>query len=264
MLDGIRPEFPDVRIIFLTMFAGDAEIQRAFEAGAQGNLLKSMPPDQMVETIRQVYAGIASDVAEHLCHEPLTGRESTRSLKVQPTRSRHATGSPSIESASAKEFPPFRLDMVNQCLWRRGEEGEDERVLLTPKAFGVLRYLVAHAGRLVTQDELLEAVWPDTFVQPEVLKYQIADIRRLLGDSPKNPLFIETLPRRGYQFIAAVSDGTPANLAWPATTSQSGLVGRDRGLGELWDYLRKALNGQGQIVLIAGKPDIAKATLADG
>ena len=54
------------------------------------------------------------------------------------------------------EFPPFRLDTANQCLWRRGDAGDDERVMLTPKAFAVLRYLVEHAGRLVTQDELLQ------------------------------------------------------------------------------------------------------------
>ena len=81
------------------------------------------------------------------------------------------------------EFAQFRLDTVNQCLWRRGDAQEDERIQLTPKAFAVLRYLVEHAGRLVTHDELLEAVWPDTFVQPEVLKYQIADIRSTLSSN---------------------------------------------------------------------------------
>src|SRR5271166_2472472 len=117
-----------------------------------------------------------------------------------------------------KEFPPFRLDIGNQCLWRRKDSGDEERILVTPKAFGVLTYLVDRAGRLVTQDELLEAVWPDTFVQPEVLKYQIADVRSALGDSAKKPSFIETLPRRGYRFIASVRDEeskppTPAGLA---------------------------------------------------
>ena len=69
----------------------------------------------------------------------------------------------------------------------------------------MLRYLVEHPGRLVTQDELLEALWPDTFVQPEVLKSHVRDIRMVLGDDCKNPRFIETLPRRGYQFVAPVS-----------------------------------------------------------
>ncbi len=55
-----------------------------------------------------------------------------------------------------KEFPPFRLDTVNQCLWRRTSSG-DERISLTPKAFAMLSYLVERAGRLVTQNELLEA-----------------------------------------------------------------------------------------------------------
>ena len=64
-----------------------------------------------------------------------------------------------------KQFHTFRLDTVNHCLWR-GEE----RVSLTPKAFDVLRYLVEHAGRLVTQDEILAALWPETYVNPEVIK----------------------------------------------------------------------------------------------
>ena len=79
---AIRSEFADARIILLTMFAGDVDIQRALQAGAQGYLLKSMPPEKMVETIRQVYAGrkrvlpeIASHLAEHLGDEPLTNRE---------------------------------------------------------------------------------------------------------------------------------------------------------------------------------------------
>ena len=86
-----------------------------------------------------------------------------------------------------RAFPPFRLDTVNQCLWRHCEGVEDQRVLLTPKAYAVLKYLVDRAGRLVGQDELLEAIWPDTFVQPEVLKYQIADVRGALGDLAKKP-----------------------------------------------------------------------------
>jgi DNA-binding winged helix-turn-helix (wHTH) protein len=114
-----------------------------------------------------------------------------------------------------KEFPPFRLDPGNQCLWRRTEVGDDERIRLTPKAFAVLQYLVEHAGRLVTHIELLEAVWPETYVQPEVLKSHIFDVRRALGDRAKQPRFIETLARRGYQFIAAVREGGAADPAAP-------------------------------------------------
>ena len=130
-----------------------------------------------------------------------------------------------------KEFPPFRLDGVNQCLWRRVNGAEDQRLLLTPKAFSVLRYLLERAGQLVTQDELLEAVWSDTYVQPEVVKSHIRDLRKMLDDDPKNPQFIETLPRRGYRFIATVADElrrrnlqVPPQLAawWVATGNWTG------------------------------------------
>jgi DNA-binding NarL/FixJ family response regulator len=82
VLMSIRAEFPEARIILLTMFAGDVEIQRALEAGARAYLLKSMPADQMLETIRQVHNGkkrvlpeIATRLAEHLSDEKLTTRE---------------------------------------------------------------------------------------------------------------------------------------------------------------------------------------------
>ena len=79
---AIRAEFPDARIIVLTTFEGDVEIQRALEAGARGYLLKSMPPKELLEGIRQVHAGkkrippeIVAHLAEHLSDETLTSRE---------------------------------------------------------------------------------------------------------------------------------------------------------------------------------------------
>jgi DNA-binding NarL/FixJ family response regulator len=79
---AIRSEFPEARIIILTTFAGDVEIQRALESGARAYVLKSMPPKELVEVVRQVYAGkkripaeIAAHLAEHYSDEPLTGRE---------------------------------------------------------------------------------------------------------------------------------------------------------------------------------------------
>jgi DNA-binding NarL/FixJ family response regulator len=79
---AIRSEFADARIIMLTTFEGDVEIQRALEAGARGYMLKSMPPRELIEVIRQVYAGkkrvpaeVASYLAEHMSDEALTARE---------------------------------------------------------------------------------------------------------------------------------------------------------------------------------------------
>ncbi len=124
----------------------------------------------------------------------------------------------------ARAFAPFLLDTVNEYLWHHRADGYDDRISLAPKAFAVLRYLVENAGRLVRQSEILEAVWPDTFVQPEVLKTQILGIRRALGDDPKNPRFIETRPRRGYQFIAPIGD-LPASNNLAVESSPSLLVG---------------------------------------
>jgi DNA-binding NarL/FixJ family response regulator len=81
-LIAIRTEFPDARIIMLTTFEGDVEIKRALEAGARGYMLKSMPPKDLVEVVRQVHAGkkripaqLAAQLAEHMSDEVLTERE---------------------------------------------------------------------------------------------------------------------------------------------------------------------------------------------
>lgn len=81
-LIAIRAEFPEARVIMLTTFEGDVEIQRALQAGARGYLLKNMPPSTLVETIRQVHAGkkrvppeLAAQLAEHMSDESLTVRE---------------------------------------------------------------------------------------------------------------------------------------------------------------------------------------------
>ncbi|MGA2428162.1 MAG: response regulator transcription factor [Candidatus Acidiferrum sp.] len=81
-LTAIRAEFPDARVIMLTTFEGDVEIKRALEAGARGYLLKSMPPKELVEVIRQVHVGkkrvppqLAAQLAEHMSDEGLTDRE---------------------------------------------------------------------------------------------------------------------------------------------------------------------------------------------
>jgi len=79
---AVRAEFPEARVIILTTFEGDVEIQRALEAGARGYMLKSMPPKELVEVIRQVHAGkkrippqLAAQLAEHMSDEDLTPRE---------------------------------------------------------------------------------------------------------------------------------------------------------------------------------------------
>ena len=157
-----------------------------------------------------------------------------------------------------KVFEPFRLDPLNHCLW-----SGDQRVALTPKAFDVLRYLVEHGDRLVTQDEILEALWPETYVNPEGIRKYILEIRKVLGDRPGQPCFIETLPKRGYRFIAAVTDEQP-QLPAPAVIETAGqMVGRDASLFRLHQHWELARNGQRQVVFVTGEAGFGKTTLVD-
>ena len=94
-------------------------------------------------------------------------------------------------------FPPFHFDLAAQHV-ACGSKPVD----LTPKALGVLRYLVERPGQLVSKEELLRSTWPDVHVSDDVVKVAIAEIRRALADPPREPRFIETAHRRGYRFIA--------------------------------------------------------------
>src|SRR5215510_7465448 len=107
-------------------------------------------------------------------------------------------------TASQWRFESFRLDPVNACLW-----WGTEAVVVTPKTFDVLHYLVRHADRLVTKDELLDAVWPETAVSDGVVRMAISALRKALDDTAQTPRFIATVPRRGYRFVAAVTRTEP-------------------------------------------------------
>src|ERR1700724_1872972 len=115
-----------------------------------------------------------------------------------------------------KSFRAYRLDTVNHLLWRNGE-----RVHMAPKAFDLLAYLVEHAGQVVTQGEILEALWSDTHVNSEVLRKYILEIRKVLGARPNNPEFIETLPKRGYRFVAPVTEESAAEPPEVSSVSPS-------------------------------------------
>jgi TolB-like protein len=97
------------------------------------------------------------------------------------------------------EFGPYRLDPDKCLLTRAGDT-----ISLTPKAIKILLMLVANAGQLVGKDELLQEVWPDTFVEESNLSQNIFTLRRVLGDERTGPRYIETVTRRGYRFVATV------------------------------------------------------------
>ena len=101
------------------------------------------------------------------------------------------------------EFEEFRLEAKSQRLFRR-ETGE--LVPLTPKAVELLLFFVRQAGRILSKEELLDAVWKNSFVEESNLSQTIFVLRKTLGENTKNPRFILTVPNRGYRFIAPVNE----------------------------------------------------------
>ncbi len=112
-------------------------------------------------------------------------------------------------------FAEFRLDPVSGRLYRN-----EEAVAIAPKAFALLQFLAGQAGRLVSKQELLAAVWPGVFVGDAVLKGTIREVRKALADDSHEPRFIETAHRRGYRFVAPVTAiNTPAAAPSPPRVS---------------------------------------------
>src|SRR5437867_7999576 len=139
----------------------------------------------------------------------------------------------------------LRVDLVNECVWR-GQQA----LRVRPTASALLRYLAEHAGRLVSKDELLQALWPEAYVTEGVLTTHMRKLRQALGDDPKAPRFIETVHRRGYRFIAAVQSSKFQGSKFEPTPS---FVGRETELGQLHQWLEKALRGARQVVFVTGE-----------
>ncbi len=99
------------------------------------------------------------------------------------------------------EFSNFRIDPEKRLLLHDGKVAP-----LTPKLFDTLLALVERNGKVVSKDELIKFVWPNTFVEEGNLTQNISMLRKLLGESPDEPQYIETVPRRGYRFVASVKE----------------------------------------------------------
>src|SRR5215467_6635444 len=149
-----------------------------------------------------------------------------------------------------KEIPfgEFRLDLTNECLWQSGRA-----ISLRPKAFAVLRLLVENRGQLVAKQQILDSVWPGTFVSDAVLKDCIRQLRDALDDDATSPAYIETVHRRGYRFIGKPSDVTssastnvqaiPATQALairlPSVRCPEGVLGRESELTKMRLWLEQ-------------------------
>jgi DNA-binding winged helix-turn-helix (wHTH) protein len=173
-------------------------------------------------------------------------------------------------------FGQFRLDQENACLWDGAH-----RLALRPKTFELLVYLVTHAGDLVRKATLLETVWPETAVTEGVLTTSLGELRKVLGETAKQPQYIATVHRRGYRFIApvtpidmpeilAVQDTSIAATAHSAFHAPHGsglpgavLVDREIELARLHQWFRGACHGQRHVVFVTGEAGIGKTTLVD-
>lgn len=171
-------------------------------------------------------------------------------------------------------FGPFRLDGVAERLERGREEIE-----LPPRPFTLLRYFLERPGRLVLKEEILEALWPGTYVSEGVLKTHVNEVRRALGDDAREPRYLATVHRRGYRFICDVlvepeSETTPAALTAPEPAPRSpdetiepagapAFVGRAEEITRLGGALEHVLAGRRRFLFIAGEAGIGKTSLVD-
>ena len=98
------------------------------------------------------------------------------------------------------ELGPFRLDVARRRLSRRSEV-----IPLTSRVMDTLLVLVQNRGQAISREELMKAVWPDTFVEEGNLTQNISTLRKLLGEGPADHTYIETVPKLGYRFVADVT-----------------------------------------------------------
>lgn len=172
-------------------------------------------------------------------------------------------------------FQDFILDLDNARLFHGQTPCK-----LRPKAFAMLRYFVERPGQLVTKDELFQALWPNIVVDKATLTGCIRELRTALNDNSKQPRCIETVPTRGYRFIAPLSTKSPISRSTfhnlhsekkqPQGVYETGnlkpdslLVGRDAELAQLHRWFEKAQRGECQIVFVTGEPGIGKTLLVD-
>lgn len=173
------------------------------------------------------------------------------------------TSPPSHPHPVRIRFAEFELDEANASLLRHGVP-----VALAPTPFTLLCVLAGQAGSLLTKDALLDTVWGHRFVSESVLKTAISDLRTALGDSAQQPRYIETVPRRGYRFIAAALAGPSTPFASTAVTtvgtrSSAPFIGRAGALEKLQQAWALACGGQRSLIWIAGEPGIGKTTLIE-
>jgi predicted ATPase/DNA-binding winged helix-turn-helix (wHTH) protein len=156
---------------------------------------------------------------------------------------------------------PVWLDLAHEQL-RRG----DKPLHLRPKSFALLRYLVTHPRRVLSKDELVEAVWPKTAISDGVLTVAINEVRRALGDMAQAPQYLETIPRRGYRWRGALPTTAPLpslEAPGPAPLAPPLPIGRETEINQLHHWLAQARGGMRQLGFVTGEAGIGKTTVVD-
>lgn len=155
-------------------------------------------------------------------------------------------------------FTPFRLDLASERLWKSGEE-----LCLRRKPFAILRHLVQNPQRLVTHEEIVEAVWGKIAMSESLLRTHVHDLRQVLGED-----VVETVVGRGYRFVAEVkhtelggSEGDAPSAEPPAMARV--VVGREADLDALRAALRSAKDRRRSTVFVTGEAGVGKTTLVD-
>src|SRR5215831_4078624 len=157
-----------------------------------------------------------------------------------------------MEPSPAHTFDGFRLEPPPGGLWRG-----DVRIALRPRSLAMLRYLVAHAGRLVTKAELRQHVWGGTHVTDTVLRVSVQEIRAALGDAAAAPHYLETVEPQGYRLRLGDEPDVPSPLmAGP-------IVGRQQEVAQLEDWFQRAVQGTRQLVFVSGDIGMGKTTVVD-
>jgi len=169
------------------------------------------------------------------------------------------------------EFDAFRLDPIKRLLLREGES-----VPLKSKDFDLLLALIEHRGQVLSRDELLKLVWPDSVVEESNLSVHISTLRHALGEAPEDHRYIVTMPNRGYSFVAGVrelpgeGEGT-ASSSIPLSTAQRAQLEPVGGAVPLDSrfYLERetdrefqaAVERRDSIVLVKGARQVGKTSL---
>ena len=157
-----------------------------------------------------------------------------------------------MESGHHRAFGLFHLDSTHGGLWQG-----DQAIALRPQALAMLRYLVAHPGRLVTKAELRQHVWAGTHVSDTVLRVCVHEIRQALGDVAATPRYLATVGRQGYRFHLGDDREAPP----PRTTGP--LVGRLDDVETVAQGFQRAAQGARQCVLLSGEAGIGKTTVVE-